>query len=307
MKTAAYKKISLALYVGILFSLPMMWAQPAVPPEDGGKSSGDPTKDEIAFWREKAKSYVNKPLSLKMQFDSYRDQIQDLRRRNAELTTQISKMRETQQTTAAVPAGSLPQPANSVATPPANTVAATPPAKVEQPKPKPEPKPEPEVAKPTSADPALAQRLQEAQQQLQREIKINDSLRWTLVKIEGELEAERTKNKKMLVDLQSRKKTSEQGIKSGLIYRIQIGAYVVNELSNAGVNANDFISERSDGFNKYIIGSCRTYEEAMKMREDLRKLGIKDAWIVPYIDGERVTVAEAKEYVISQGIKPQQK
>jgi hypothetical protein len=32
----------------------------------------------------------------------------------------------------------------------------------------------------------------------------------------------------------------------------------------------------------------------------LRKIGVKDAWIVPYLDGVRVTMDEAKEYLRKQ-------
>lgn len=235
-----------------------------------------------------------------MQFESYRDQIQDLRRRNAELTVQISKMREPQGQP--LPTGSVPPPP-IVDNTPKTTPPVTPPApKKQEPKPDPVPAPRPMVN-----DVASASKLAELEAAFQREAKLNDSLRWTLVKIEGELEAERTKNKKLTVALVSRTKASDQGIKTGLVYRIQIGAYVINELSNSGVNTHDFIAERSDGYNKYIIGSCRTYAEAMHMRDDLRKLGIKDAWIVPYIDGERVTANEANEYTASQGVKSSQK
>ena len=90
-------------------------------------------------------------------------------------------------------------------------------------------------------------------------------------------------------------------IQPGLVYRVQIGAYVFYEMDNPPVNAGDFVAERADGFNKYVIGSYRTYEEAGEFKDEIRKMGIKDAWVVPYIDGVRVTIEEANTYLGNQG------
>ena len=40
---------------------------------------------------------------------------------------------------------------------------------------------------------------------------------------------------------------------------------------------------------------------AEAFKKDIQKMGIKDAWIVPYIDGVRVTMTEAEKFMGKQG------
>jgi hypothetical protein len=81
---------------------------------------------------------------------------------------------------------------------------------------------------------------------------------------------------------------------SGLIFRVQIGAYskttIPEGLDNEGDNM-DF--EMSDGLQKIIVGKFQDFESAKSLRDYMRKVGIPDAWIVPYMDGKRITLAEA--------------
>ena len=128
-----------------------------------------------------------------------------------------------------------------------------------------------------------------------------DSLRWALIQLEGENQALNNQIDKMKLTIGSQTEVMTQNIKTGLIYRVQIGAYVFHEMENAPGEAKDFVAERADGFNKYMIGMFRTYDECDEFRGELAKLGIKDAWIVPYIDGVRVTINEANEYLKNQG------
>ncbi|TAE46564.1 MAG: hypothetical protein EAZ89_19880 [Bacteroidetes bacterium] len=128
-----------------------------------------------------------------------------------------------------------------------------------------------------------------------------DSLRWVLIQMEGELQAQRSQKEKLEKAYKSQAKVSEMGIKPGLVYRIQIGAYVFYEIANKPKDADDIVEEKADGFNKYVIGGFRTYDEAISFRDEVRKMGLKDAWVVPYIDGIRVTVEEANQYLQKQG------
>lgn len=128
-----------------------------------------------------------------------------------------------------------------------------------------------------------------------------DSLRWAIIQLEGELQSTKNQYAKLEAAYKTERKVSEMGIRTGLIYGVQIGAFVFYEMDNPPADAQDVIVERADGFNKYVIGSFRTYEEAGGFRDELRKIGVKDAWIVPYIDGVRATMDEAKAYSEKQG------
>ncbi len=131
--------------------------------------------------------------------------------------------------------------------------------------------------------------------------KVVDSLRWAIIQLEGELQATKNQYAKLENAYKTLKKTEDMGIRTGLVYGVQIGAYVFYEMQNPPDNAPDVIVERADGFNKYVIGNFRTYDEATNFRDELRKMGVKDAWIVAYIDGVRVSMEEANEYLQKQG------
>jgi len=128
-----------------------------------------------------------------------------------------------------------------------------------------------------------------------------DSLRWQLVQLEAQVQNLRRQNERLQSEVATSNKTSQMGIQDGLVYRVQIGAYVFYEMENKPEIGGDFVSERADGFNKYVIGSFRSYEEATAFRQELKKMGLSDPWVVPYIDGIRVTIDEAEQYQGSQG------
>jgi high-affinity Fe2+/Pb2+ permease len=127
-----------------------------------------------------------------------------------------------------------------------------------------------------------------------------DSLRWALIQMEGELQAQRSQKEKLEKAYQAQKKVNDAGVQTGLVYRVQIGAYVFYEMENSPENSGDFLTERAEGFNKYVIGSFRTYDDAGQFRDELQKMGMNDAWVVPYVDGVRVTIDEANRYLERQ-------
>jgi cell division protein FtsN len=127
-----------------------------------------------------------------------------------------------------------------------------------------------------------------------------DSLRWALIQMEGELQAQRSQKEKLEKAYQAQKKVNDAGVQTGLVYRVQIGAYVFYEMEKTPENSGDFLTERAEGFNKYVIGSFRAYDEAGQFRDELQKMGMNDAWVVPYVDGVRVTIDEANRYLERQ-------
>ena len=63
-------------------------------------------------------------------------------------------------------------------------------------------------------------------------------------------------------------------------------------------NGSDMKIIDEDGYIKYILGQFRDYEMADQFKKKLRKNGVKEAWIVPYKDGNRVPLKE----VLSEAI-----
>ena len=87
------------------------------------------------------------------------------------------------------------------------------------------------------------------------------------------------------------KKTDEASIlppASGTYYKVQLGLY-------KSFNINKYFSEPRtigyevvDGMNRYIIAYFNDEGVAQDFVKDIRKMGIKDAFVAKYIDGTRV-------------------
>lgn len=129
-----------------------------------------------------------------------------------------------------------------------------------------------------------------------------DSLQELANKRAAELAALETKYQKLQAAYEAAKNVVEKDIDPGLIYRVQCGAFVhfdINQyLKDTGEN---FEGETKDGMNKYTMGKFKDSNVADLFKKDVQKMGIKDAWVVPYIDGQRVTHEEAKKHLEKQG------
>lgn len=77
-------------------------------------------------------------------------------------------------------------------------------------------------------------------------------------------------------------------IPMGTVYKVQIGFYKNYDIT-ANFEKPKFIGyEDVEGYNRYIISSFETEVEAEKLKNDLRGLGIKDAFVAKYVDRARV-------------------
>lgn len=87
-----------------------------------------------------------------------------------------------------------------------------------------------------------------------------------------------------------------------LVYKIQIGAYsrglptyvqrLYNKLSLIR-KIDNYTDE--NGVVVYTTGNLQNREDAIKMRDQVRQEGVKDAFVVPYFKGKRITLEEAKK------------
>lgn len=82
----------------------------------------------------------------------------------------------------------------------------------------------------------------------------------------------------------------------GVVFKVQIGAYAKKDLSKYA-NIENFSQEQQDGLNKFTLGAFRDYWEADTFKKYLREMGVKDAFIVSYKDGQRVDIKEVLEGV----------
>lgn len=81
-------------------------------------------------------------------------------------------------------------------------------------------------------------------------------------------------------------------------FKVQLGAYKELDLREYFSKSKTLGTEEVDaGVKKYVVGEFDLFESAKKFQADLRKLGIKDAWLVPYKNNNRISDEEASESV----------
>ena len=101
---------------------------------------------------------------------------------------------------------------------------------------------------------------------------------------------------------ESRDTEATQKIQGQLVYKIQIGAYsrgvpayrqrLYNKLSMIR-RIENYTDE--NGVVVYTTGNLTNMEDAEKMRNQIRQEGIQDAIVVPYFNGKRITLEQAKK------------
>ena len=98
------------------------------------------------------------------------------------------------------------------------------------------------------------------------------------------------------------KKSASQGSvvgTDGIVFKVQIGAFTKKEdLSKYAANNANFDAETNNGVQKFTIGAFRDYWEADTFKKYLRQMGVKDAWIVSFKDGNRVPIKDVLEGII---------
>jgi len=91
----------------------------------------------------------------------------------------------------------------------------------------------------------------------------------------------------------------------GTVYRLQIGAFAQDTMTLEGANSTMFEVEKDNEMSKYVLATFHSYEEAVALRNKLRRMGMKDTWIVPYKDGARTTMEELAQSQASQAAPKQ--
>jgi hypothetical protein len=94
----------------------------------------------------------------------------------------------------------------------------------------------------------------------------------------------------------------------GVVFKVQIGAFKNKNLAKYFENNPNFGGEAKDNEpQKLTIGVFRDYWEADTFKKYMREMGVKDAWIVPYQDGQRVEIKDVLEGVVADKPAPESK
>ena len=91
-------------------------------------------------------------------------------------------------------------------------------------------------------------------------------------------------------------KRNAQGIVGEtIVYSIQIGAFTNFKAKLFSDDLAHMKEFEEGGLNKYAIGNFVTYAEALVLKEDLRRLGFADCFIIAQSYGDSVNIREALE------------
>ena len=95
-----------------------------------------------------------------------------------------------------------------------------------------------------------------------------------------------------------------QGIddQKGVVFKVQIGAFKQKDLSKYLEASENFSGEVDEnGLRRYSLGVFREYWDADTFKKYLREMGVKDAFIVSYRDGQRVDIKDVLESIDQKG------
>jgi hypothetical protein len=125
-----------------------------------------------------------------------------------------------------------------------------------------------------------------------------------IVQLEDELTQARgqlTAAKAELAQLKETPVINPMDFSKGIVFKVQIGAFKNKDLAKYFDNNPNFGGEVKEGEpQKVTIGIFRDYWEADTFKKYMREMGVKDAWIVPYKDGQRVEIKDVLEGVVNE-------
>ncbi|MBX2961291.1 MAG: Ezrin/radixin/moesin family protein [Cyclobacteriaceae bacterium] len=118
-----------------------------------------------------------------------------------------------------------------------------------------------------------------------------------LSQMRGQLTAARAE----LAQLKENPVINPMDFSRGVVFRVQVGAFKNKDLQKYFDNNPNFGGEAKDNEPQRItIGIFRDYWEADQFKKYMREMGVKDAWIVPYRDGQRTEIKEVLEGVTAE-------
>ena len=94
----------------------------------------------------------------------------------------------------------------------------------------------------------------------------------------------------------------DEKIKDGLIFKVQIGAFKQALPNDAFKGISPIVAQTTpSGYLRYMAGNFEKYDGAYTVKNYLKNVGYKDAFIVAYLNGVRITLNEALDKAKSNG------
>ena len=73
----------------------------------------------------------------------------------------------------------------------------------------------------------------------------------------------------------------------GTVYQVQMGFYQYLDLVSFNDKLKTVRAEEIDGTKRYVIGHFENLLDAVQFSNDIKRIGVTDAFVTEYIDGER--------------------
>lgn len=141
--------------------------------------------------------------------------------------------------------------------------------------------------------PALLKKIENYEEEIQELKDQNTALESDVDRLSDENYDLKAQMKKMAEEAA---KTADADVdNTGVTFKVQLGAYQKFDASAAFNQAKRLGTEKVSGTNKYVIGNFSTFEEARKFEDDLKRMGLSDAWLVPYNNGQRISDTQAEQ------------
>jgi hypothetical protein len=80
---------------------------------------------------------------------------------------------------------------------------------------------------------------------------------------------------------------------TGVFFEVQIGAFENFDLADYKDDLVKMNIDKTEQVDQYTLGKFRDLDRALAFRKDIQRMGIKDAFVIAKVDGNRVTVQEA--------------
>lgn len=88
----------------------------------------------------------------------------------------------------------------------------------------------------------------------------------------------------------------------GLFFTVQVGVYSKPVSADKIFNINPLNSElTADGKIRYTTGVFTNFDNAAMRRDEIKNIGVSDAFVTAYFNGKRITVAQARDSIAKYG------
>ena len=85
-----------------------------------------------------------------------------------------------------------------------------------------------------------------------------------------------------------------QSLPTGLVFKVQIGAFHSPLPDHIFKNLQPVSGETTrPGWIRYCVGLIKAYESANRVKAEMKNIGYKDAFVVAYLNGKRISMSEA--------------